>query len=365
VNVLNHRVKKYFKIKIDDFEVFSAREFFGYATARDKSLWDFAHAFNVSLNIICMRKKEKGRLKIIYERDNMAFIPKTAKRTGKFIEDVELVTSELVPNCHRCMVMVGHHKRTGEPGWYASCKKTGKMESVGPQESFHKALKILTLTKGCDSCEFNESKEKDTFLLTLEEEIEKEAIELFGEEHILSRVKGAVLNFVQYRNYFDIHFKDKFGVRFFKSVPDDSIAVVDLINPCSNQREFALKIQALAGLLDRTNTNEIRDKIKDPEKRELSGSINILEQILKENSRSYSKHMISNLRNLFSLRSKMYPAHSTATEILTIIQNFGIAYYPPDNWEDTFQKILGLCISNLENLVKELQSWRAQMEEHG
>jgi len=287
----------------------------------------------------------------------MSFIPKTAKRTGKYFEDVELVTSELVPNCHRCFVMVGHHKKTGEPGWYAFCKKTGKMKSVGPQESFHKALKILTLTKGCDSCEFNESEDKDVYLSTIKEEIEKEALELLGEEHILSRVKGSILKFVQYRNYFDIHFKDKFGVRFFKSVLDDSVAVVDLINPCSNQREFALKILALAGLFDRVNTNEIRDKIKDPEKRDLSGSINILEQILKENSRSYSRRMISNLRNLFSLRSKMYPAHSTATEILKIIQNLGVASYPPDNWEDSFQKILGLCTKNLENLVKELQSW--------
>ena len=62
----------------------------------------------------------------------MSFIPKTAKRTGKYIEDVELVSSEDVPNCQRCFVMVGHHKKTGEPGWYAFCKKKGKNGKCRP-----------------------------------------------------------------------------------------------------------------------------------------------------------------------------------------------------------------------------------------
>lgn len=286
----------------------------------------------------------------------MSFIPKTAKRTGKFLQDLELITSEDVPNCSRCFVMVGHHKRTNEPGWYAFCKKTGKLESIGPQDSFNKVLKFLTLTKGCDTCQYNISENKDTYLTKIEEEIEKEALELLGEEHVLYRLKGNLYRFLEYRCYLDIHFNDIFGARLFKSLPDDAMAVADITMPCLNQKEFALKIQALTGLLDRINTNEIKELIQNPNKDKINGSINILETILKERLSNFSKKDISNIRSLFALRSKMYPAHSLTTDILKVIQNLGIESYPPDNWEASFQKILQLTTKNLEYLVKILES---------
>jgi len=286
----------------------------------------------------------------------VSFLPKTAKRTGKYLQDLELITSEDVPNCSRCFVMVGHHKKTNEPGWYAFCKKTEKLGSIGPQDSFNKVLKILTLTKGCDTCQYNRSENKDIFLKKIEEEIEKEALELLGEEHVLYRLKRNLYKFLEYRCYLDTHFDKIFGVRLFKSLPDDTRAVADITMPCSNQKEFALKIQALTGLLDRINTNEIKELIQNPNKDKINGSINILETILKERLNTFSKKDISNIRSLFALRSKMYPTHSTTTDIIKVIQNFGIESYPPDNWETSFQKILQLTTKNLEYLVKLLKS---------
>jgi hypothetical protein len=286
----------------------------------------------------------------------MTFIPKNAKRTGKKFMEMELVTTEDIPDCHRCFVMVGHHIRTNEPGWYAFCKRMGKLESVGPQDSFNKVLKTLILTKGCDTCQYNLSENKDDYLTKIEDEIEKEAIELLGEEHVLYRLKGNVYSFLEYRDYLDLHFKNLFGIRLFTSVPDDTKAVVDMAMPCSNPKEFALKIQALTGLLDRINTTEVRKIIQNPKKDEINGSINILETIIKERAGSFSKQDISNIRSLFALRSKMYPAHSNSADIIKIIQNFGIASYPPDNWETSFQKILQLTTKNMEHLVKILES---------
>lgn len=43
---------------------------------------------------------------------------------------------------------------------------------------------------------------------------------------------------------------------------DDSVAVVDLIKPCISSQDFALKIQALAGIIDRLNEKELRERIR-------------------------------------------------------------------------------------------------------
>ena len=81
------------------------------------------------------------------------------------------------------------------------------------------------------------------------------------------------------RQYFDINFKNRFKIGFFKPLLDDCIATVDSIIPCENGEQFAMKVQALAGMIDRIEENSIRDLIKTPEKRQVTGSLNILEQI--------------------------------------------------------------------------------------
>ena len=154
----------------------------------------------------------------------------------------------------------------------------------------------------------------------------------------------------------DIYFRKLFGTRFFKSLPDDSIAALDLVKPATNPHEFSNKIQALAGLIDRINTNEVRKVIKSEKRDEISGSIKILETIIKENLKDPPRHIIGNLRNLQTLRSNLYPTHSTASRILIILENLGINKYPPDNWEVAFKKILELCITSLQSLVLLLQA---------
>jgi len=268
---------------------------------------------------------------------------------------MRIFTSELIPNCNRCLVSAGPHEKTKEIGWFAFCKKSGKLEKTGPYETFHKALKTLTLTKGCDSCELNRSAEKASYLPLLDNKIKEEMREIYGKE-ILSVVMKPLQVFVENREYLDINFKDRFGTIFFKSLPDDSVAIVECARPCKDARDFAIKIQALAGLIDRINESKIRNLIKDKEKKQLKGSINILEQILKENVPDYPRHIISNLRNLMSLRSKMYPAHATSSEILVILRNFGINEYPLVDWEKGWQKILQLCSNSLADLVKVFQS---------
>jgi hypothetical protein len=190
----------------------------------------------------------------------------------------------------------------------------------------------------------------------LDEKFKKEMETLYGTDQDLSVAMSPVQHFAESRNYLDVNFKTRFGVRLFNAVPDDSVAIVDLVKPCNDQKDFALKVQALAGMIDRINEKELKDKLKNKEKENLRGSINILEQFLNENFSHYPAYIISNLRNIMALRSKMYPAHATAAEIVVILRNFGIDKYPLDDWERGLSKIVGLCAKSLAGLVELVQS---------
>jgi hypothetical protein len=179
---------------------------------------------------------------------------------------------------------------------------------------------------------------------------------LYGKGDELTIAMSPVQTFVEYRKYLDLNFEARFGIKLFNPIIDDSVAVVDLMKPCNDKKTFAFKIEALAGIIDRINGKELKDKIQKKEKERLQGSINILQQFLSENFQNFPRHIISNLRNVLSLRSKMYPAHVTSAEIIVILRNFGIDKYPLDDWEKGFNKIIHLCTNALADFVTLVQS---------
>jgi len=283
-------------------------------------------------------------------------MPISVVDTGRSLFGMRTYTDTLIPNCPRCFVIAGPHEKTKEIGYYAFCKKSKNLEHVGPYKSYHEALKILVLTKGCDSCSLNKSELKDAYLPILDEQIKAEIESLYGIGQTPSIIMSPLQDFVECRNYLDANFKNRFGIRLFLPLTDDAVAIKDLAKPCVNQTDFALKIQALAGLIDRIDEKGLKEKIKVKEKEKLNGSINVLEQFLKENFPNYQKHIISNLRNLLALRSKMYPAHATASEVIVILGNFGLSKYPMSNWEEGVSKILRLCSNSLSALLTLVQN---------
>lgn len=252
--------------------------------------------------------------------------------------------------------MSGHHEKTKEMGFYAFCKRSRKLEHVGPYKSYHEALKSLVLTKGCDACIANKSELKEAYLPVLDEQIKNEIESLYGIGQTPSIIMSPLQDFVESRNYLNTNFKSRFGINLFLSLTDDAVAIKDLAKPCVIQTDFALKIQALAGLIDRINEKELKEKIKDTEKEKLKGSINVLEQFLKENFPNYPRHIIFNFRSLLTLRSKIYPTHATGSEIIVVLGNFGLSKYPMNDWEEGVSKILGLCSKSLYSLLTLMQN---------
>jgi len=281
-------------------------------------------------------------------------IPDSAIDTGKRIFGMKTYIDNLIPNCDRCFAISGLHGKTKERGHYFFCAKSKKLERVGPYKTYHEALRYLVLTKGCDTCSLNKFKLKKAYLPFLNDKVREEMQSIYGSGQEVTITLSPLRYFVEARNHLDVNFKSRFGIRLFQAMADDSVAVVDLIEPCKNQRDFSLKVQALAGIIDRINEKELREKIS--RKESIKGSINVLEQFLKEYAPNYPRHIISNLKNLMSLRNKMYPAHVNAAEIITILRNFGIAKYPLDDWEKGITKIIQLCGNSLADFVGFLQS---------
>lgn len=280
-------------------------------------------------------------------------IPFSVVDTGKKILGMKTYTDRTIPNCPCCFVMSGRHEKTKEIAYYASCRGSGKLEMVGPYKSYSETLKYLVLTKGCDSCDLNKSNVKEAYLPILDENIKAEIESLYGIGQTPALIMSPLQDFVESRNFLDANFKSRFGVRLFISLTDDAVAIKDLVKPCVNQTDFRLKIQALAGLVDRINEKELKGLIKNQKVR--VGSINVLEQFLKENFPNYPKYIISNLKHLLTVRSKTYPAHATAADSVIALGNFGLKY-PMTDWEEGVSKILRLCSNSLSALLTIVQN---------
>jgi hypothetical protein len=125
-------------------------------------------------------------------------------------------------------------------------QKSGELELVGPYKSFHEALKVLVSTRGCDTCNYNKSQLKAAYLPVLNENVKEEISALYGIGEIPSVIMSPLQHFVESRNYLDSNFKACFGIKLFLPLTDDLVAGFDLAKPCTDQSDFALKIQARA-----------------------------------------------------------------------------------------------------------------------
>ena len=139
-------------------------------------------------------------------------MPTSVVDTGRSLFGMRTYTDTLIPNCPRCFVIAGHHEKTKEIGYYAFCKKSVNLEHVGPYKSYHEALKVLVLTKGCDSCILNKSELKDAYLPVLDEQIKAEMESLYGVGQATAIIMSPLQDFAESRNFLQINFETRFGI---------------------------------------------------------------------------------------------------------------------------------------------------------
>ena len=131
----------------------------------------------------------------------------------------------------------------------------------------------------------------------------------------------------------------------FKLLRSSENAVFQIMKPCRNRGEFTNNIAALALLIDQMNIKEMKKTVKGKE-----GSINILQDFLIKNVKDFPSELISNFRDIMTLRSKKFPIHVTDPEFIETVVKL-VGKYPP-NWSELWLKALEMYEESLNILLK-------------
>lgn len=161
--------------------------------------------------------------------------------------------------------------------------------------------------------------------------ISMEAIKLRNEK---------IENIIKIREELNNLWKKKFK---FKLLNQNEKAIFQITLPCRSENEFTNNIAALFLLVDQLNTEELKKNVDEKE-----GSINILKSFLNKEIKDYPEEIISNFRDIITLRSKKFPIHPTDVKFLEVVIKL-TGKYPP-NWSELYLKSLDLYKDSLIKL---------------
>lgn len=174
-------------------------------------------------------------------------------------------------------------------------------------------------------------------------EIEKlKALQVPLSINIIEEQTRTVEEIVRMREEINNIWKDKFG---FKLSQSNEMAVLQIMRPCRTDEEFTSNISALALLIDLLNIREMKKAISEKE-----GSINIFEEFSDKNDIKVPSAIMSNFRDIVTLRSKRFPTHVTDPKFVELAIKLD-GKYPPD-LSDLYLKALGIYKESLRKLLE-------------
>jgi len=287
---------------------------------------------------------------------NCEWYEKNAKKLDE--EDVGPVFIAVSPDRIRRIFPKGY----SEEAYDYACEGSGRaygeyilanLYEEGLEEEEAKELAAHTIL---ETSKMDPSVSEDILMLVFPKKVkckpvEKEKVESIKERLIpFSRrfskiqIKNAK-SIVEAREDINNLWKKIFG---FELLNPTEIAVFQIMKPCRNWEEFTNNIAALALLIDQTNVKEMKKTVKLKE-----GSINVLEDFLIKNVKDYPTEIISNFREIMTLRSKKFPIHVTDPKFIEIVVKL-VEKYPP-NWSELWLKALEMYEESLNELLKCLE----------
>lgn len=130
----------------------------------------------------------------------------------------------------------------------------------------------------------------------------------------------------------------------FKLFHTNERAVLQIMKPCRSEGEFTSNIAALALLIAQLNVTEMKKFVG-----EKAGSINVLDEFLKQQIRDYPPELISIFRDIMTMRSKRFPIHTTDPKFVEVVVKITGAY--PPIWSSLYLKALNLYQHGLDRLL--------------
>ena len=148
---------------------------------------------------------------------------------------------------------------------------------------------------------------------------------------------------VEKRRWINAVFDQKFGFELFKQ---NEFAVSDIQKGCRDEADFTNRITALALLIEGIRASNFKKLLSTRP----TGSINILETFLKEKYPNFNQKIITNLREIMTLRSKKMPIHKNDPKIIQVILKW--EYKIPPNWSSLWTQALIKYQESLNELAK-------------
>ncbi len=158
-------------------------------------------------------------------------------------------------------------------------------------------------------------------------------------------------------------FRDRVNSYFFLNFKKNLLkqnerGIADLEEDCLTERNFVLQIGTLATLVDDFDESVLRASLK--REYQNSGSINLLEKLLKENNLQEG-NIIENLKFIKQIRNCAFPYHrGTSTKFLRLIRKLGFKSSP--DWNSLWRTCKNLYVNSLAELTDQLEEYTNRIE---
>ena len=127
-----------------------------------------------------------------------------------------------------------------------------------------------------------------------------------------------------------------------KLIEQDEPSLIQVSDECEDEKGFVVNLAALGNLIDKMNATVLKSFLKSKVK---DGTINQLEQFLKENIPDYNPKIIKNLRDIMTLRNQ-WPIHDDTSRGIVVAKEI-YGSYPPTDYKKFWSLVLKLYIESL------------------
>jgi 20S proteasome alpha/beta subunit len=181
-----------------------------------------------------------------------------------------------------------------------------------------------------------------------DEEVNKIRVSIAATELGTGReVENIVRDIIEKRRWINTTFQERYNFRLFD---ENEFAISEIQKICANEDDFTNRIGALALLVDGIKISELSKLIDE----QYVGSVNVLESFLKKYVKEYDSNLISNMRDIVTLRSKKMPIHRDDPKIIQVVLKW--QYGIPPDWSSLWNESLRRYRNSLDELKKALSA---------
>lgn len=155
-----------------------------------------------------------------------------------------------------------------------------------------------------------------------------------------SRSKISIL--IDLRNHINELSLSRFG---FELLNQDEKSLEQISKDCYNNDGLVVNLAAIGTLIDGMNVTGMKLKLKGVPQ---EGSINTLEEFLKEHIPEYEREIITNFRTIMKIRNQ-WPIHKSSAQGVKLIIKVNETY-PVDDFEEFWSRLFNLYTESLRGL---------------